>query len=179
MDEDNLNNQDVINLAENPSIDNKSLIAEKITALYNSPHITPILAKLSEDIFRIMIKDTEIKVRQALASCLKNCSYLPLDIIENILNDNDSVAIPFIQYYEALTDDDLIKIINSQNPNRQKAISLRHNISYNLSDYIVNNCSQNIISTLISNEGASIKETTFNTIISKYPDDENIKNLCS
>ena len=175
MDEDNLNNMDVINLAQNPSIDNKSLIAEKITKLYNHPLITPVLIKLAEDIFRIMVRDAEIKVREALANCLKNCTDLPKDIVENIINDKDSVAIPFIQYYDSLTDEDLIKIIDSQNLNRQKAVSLRRNISYGLSNYIVNKCSSNIIETLISNEGASIKEATFNVVIEKYPDDENIK----
>ena len=84
MEEDNLNNLDVINLAQNPSIDNKSLIAEKITKLYNNPRITPVLIKLVEDIFRIMVRDTEIKVREALANCLKNCTDLPKDIVKNI-----------------------------------------------------------------------------------------------
>lgn len=175
MNENILNNQDVINLAQNPSIDNKTIIASKIGILYNNPKLTPNLIKLAEDIFRIMVKDTEIKVRTALADVLKNCSNLPQDIVENILNDEDCVAVPFIKYYSSLTDEDLIKIINSQKTIRQQAVSSRQNISPNISDYIINNCQPDIVSTLLSNEEASIKEISFNTAINKYSDNEKIK----
>lgn len=175
MTEDSLTDQDVINLANDPSIANKSLVAEKIGSLYNSRKITPNLAKLAEEIFRIMVRDTEIKVRETLASILKNCSNLPKDIVENIINDSDSVALPFIQYYSSLTDEDLIKIIDSQKIANQKAVSLRQNISPDVSDYIASNCTPDVVATLISNEGADIKEETLNVIVSKYSDDEEIK----
>lgn len=175
MNENSLNSQDAINLAQNPSADNKGIIASKVSTLYNSRQMTPNLIKLAEDIFRIMVKDAETKVRETLANSLKNCSDLPKDIVENIINDNDSVALSFIQEYPSLTDEDLIKIIDSQKLNRQHAVSLRQNISSDVSDYIVNNCPSDVVATLISNEGASIKETTFNTVTSKYPDDEEIK----
>ena len=114
MTEDNLNSQDVAKLANNPSVENKELIAQKISFLYNSHTITPASAKLAEDIFRIMVKDTEIKVREALSNSLKNCTNLPKDVVDAIIKDVDSIALPFIQYYSSLTDEDLIKIIDSQ-----------------------------------------------------------------
>lgn len=175
MNENSLNSQDVLNLAQNPSVENKSVIASKVSTLYNNRQITPNLIKLAEDIFRIMVKDTEIKVRETLANSLKNCSNLPKDIVENIINDSDNVALSFIQEYPSLTDEDLIKIIDSQKLNRQHAVSSRQNISSDISDYIVNNCPSDVIATLISNEGASIEETTFDTLTTKYPDDEEIK----
>ncbi len=175
MIEDSLNAQDVINLANDPSVENKNLIAQKISSLYNSSIITPASAKLAEDIFRIMIRDTEIKVRETLSNCLKNCSNLPKDVVDAILKDSDIIAIPFIQYYSSLTDEDLIEIIDSQKKARQKAVALRKNVSSDLSDYITNTCSSDIVATLISNESADIEEKTFNTIIDKYSQDETIK----
>ena len=175
MNEDSLNSQDVLNLAKNPSSDNKGIIAEKLGSLYNSRNITPSAIKLAEDIFRIMVRDAELKVRETLANILKNCSNLPKDVVDSILNDTSSVAVPFIQYYSSLTDEDLIKIIASQKIDRQKAIASRQNVSANVSDYIVNNCSPEIVGFLISNEGADIKEKTFDNIVNKYPEDEDIK----
>ena len=175
MTKDSLNNQDVITLANNPSADNKGIIAEKLGVLYNNRQITPSMTNLVEDIFRIMVRDTENKVREALSHVLKNCSNLPSDIIENIINDSDNIALPFIQYYSSLTDEDLIKIINSQKIEHQIAISLRQHVSTDVSEYIANNCPSEVVAYLISNEGADIKETTFDAIVNKYSNDENIK----
>ena len=121
MIEDSLSTQDVIDLANNPSIENKGMIAQKISSVYNSRTITPAVAKLAEDIFRIMIRDTEIKVRETLSNCLKNCSNLPNDVVASILKDTDSISLPFIQYYSSLTDEDLIKIIDSQKKSPSKS----------------------------------------------------------
>ena len=175
MIEDSLSTQDVIDLANNPSIENKGMIAQKISSVYNSRTITPAVAKLAEDIFRIMIRDTEIKVRETLSNCLKNCSNLPNDVVASILKDTDSISLPFIQYYSSLTDEDLIKIIDSQKKAHQKAVALRKNISSELSDYIITVCPSDVVATLISNEGADIDEKTFNSILDKYPQDETIK----
>ena len=173
--DDSLNSQDLENLAQNPSSDNKGLIAKKVSAVYNSRMITPKAIKLAEDIFRIMIRDTEIKVREILSDSLKNCTDLPKDVVENIIKDADSIALPFIQYYSSLTDEDLIKIIDSQNIERQKAVASRSNVSSNVSDHIVNTCHPDVVSYLISNEGADINEKTFETIVNKYPKNEDIK----
>lgn len=175
MTEDNLNSQDVADLANSPSIENKGIIAQKVSSMYNSRTITPASAKLAEDIFRIMIRDTESQVREALSHSLKNCSNLPADVVDSIIKDADNIALPFIQYYSSLTDEDLIKIIDSQKKGRQKAVALRQNVSSELSDYIVNTCSSDIVAFLVSNEGADIKETTFDTIVDKYSQDEDIK----
>ena len=133
MTENHLNSQDVADLANNPSTENKGIIAQKVCSVYNNRTITPASAKLAEDIFRIMIKDTEIKVREALSSSLKNCTNLPKDVVDSIINDADCVALPFIQYYSSLTDEDLIKIIDSQKKGHQKAVALRQNISSEIS----------------------------------------------
>ncbi len=175
IEDDSLNSHDIAELAQNPSVENKGLIAKKISAVYNSRAITPTAIKLAEDIFRIMIRDTETKVREALSSSLKNCTDLPKDVVENILKDTDSIALPFIQYYSSLTDEDLIKIIDSQNVERQKAVASRPIVSSNVSDHIVKTCSSDVVSYLVSNEGADIKEETFETIVNKYPKNEEIK----
>ena len=89
MDENKLNKQDVISLSRNTNIENKSTIARKISIYYNNSSISEQEAKLAEDIFRIMIRDTEIKVREVLADHLKYCNNIPQDIVKSIINDKD------------------------------------------------------------------------------------------
>ena len=175
MNEHILNKQDAVNLAEQTSVENKSIIARKVSSFYAGINITPQAAQLAEDIFRIMVRDTEVKVRETLSDSLKHCKDLPKDVISAIINDKDSIAIPFIQHYASLTNDDLIKIINIPSINKQKAVAKRSRLSAEISHYIVECCSDTVVGELISNETAIIKDQTFAYIISKYSENDDIK----
>ena len=73
MNNSTLNKQDVINLAASPTPQNKAIIADKLSASYGNNNLSATERSLAEDIFRIMIKDTEIRVREALSNSLKKC----------------------------------------------------------------------------------------------------------
>ncbi len=170
-----LSKKDIERLSQDLSVENKALTAQKVSAYYDGKDISEKGRKLAEDIFRIMVEDVQIKVREVLSESLKNCKSIPRDIVLKLINDQDSVAIPFIKYYDNLTDEDLINIIEAQSINKQKAVALRKGLSADVSQYIVDKCSEDVVGVLITNETANLREQTFNSIISKYPDSENIK----
>ena len=170
-----LTRQDVANLAQNTTTEAKSVIAKKIGSFYADNNISQKAVKLAEDIFRIMIRDTEIKVREALSESLKHCTDLPKDVVTAIIKDKDNVAIPFLQYYESLTNEDLIKLLNMPGINRQKAIAKRPGLSDEVSHYIAEYCSDEVVGELVSNEMADIGETTFDIIADKYSENDDIK----
>lgn len=170
-----LSKKDVEKLSHDLSVENKALTAQKISAYYDGKDISERGRKLAEDIFRIMVEDVQLKVREVLSESLKNCKSIPRDIVLKLINDQDSVAVPFIKYYDNLTDEDLINIIEAQNVSKQKAVALRKGLSADVSQYIVDKCSEDVVGVLITNETANLKEQTFNSIISKYPNSENIK----
>ena len=58
-----------------------------------------------------MIKDAEVRVREALAQNLKENPDLPHDVALSLAQDVDQVALPILQFSDVLTDDDLIEII--------------------------------------------------------------------
>ncbi len=170
-----LSKKDVEKLSHDLSVENKALTAQKISAYYDGKDISERGRKLAEDIFRIMVEDVQLKVREVLSESLKNCKSIPRDIVLKLINDQDSVAVPFIKYYDNLTDEDLINIIEAQNVSKQKAVALRKGLSADVSQYIVDKCAEDVVGVLITNETANLREQTFNSIISKYPNSENIK----
>lgn len=172
---DGLTKQDVANLAQNATTETKSVIAKKIGMAYAGNNISPKAVKLAEDIFRIMIRDTEIKVREALSESLKHCTDLPSDVVVAIIKDKDNVAVPFLQYYESLTNEDLIKLLSIPGLNRQKAIAKRPGLSEKVSHYIAEYCSDEVVGELVSNETADIGENTFDIIADKYSENDDIK----
>ncbi len=175
MKDSQLTKQDVKNLSARPQLEAKSVVAQKVTAYYNGQGVTPKGLRLAEDIFRIMVRDVEVKLRQVLAESLKNCRNLPEDIVESIIKDSDSVAVPFIQSYSNISSDDLIKILDIPSVNKQKAVAKRLNLPNEVAQYIVERCPEEVVGTLISNETASIHDKTYDSIVKKYSESEDIK----
>lgn len=89
--------QDVNRLSHDLSVENKAAAAQKISAYYDGTDISERGRKLAEDIFRIMVEDVQVKVREVLSESLKNCKSIPRDITVKLINDQDSVAVPFHQ----------------------------------------------------------------------------------
>ena len=170
-----LNKKDISDLAKKPNWENKAVVAEKVSNYYSGNKVTPKGLKLAEDIFRIMVRDVQIKVRQALAESLKSCHNLPEDIVASVIRDVDSVAVPFIKYYADLSNDDLIKILNIPSINKQKAVAQRLNLPNDISQYIVEKCPEEVVGVLIANESSQIHERTYNSILEKYQQSEEIQ----
>ena len=175
MNTGSLNRQDVAALANHATVETKSTIARKVSACYDTGQISQKAAKLAEDIFRIMVRDTEIKVREVLSDSLKHCKDLPKDVVNSILNDKDSIAVPFLQYYASLTKEDLVRILNISNLPRQKAVAKRHGLPAEISDYITDRCETEVVGELLSNNTADIYEKTYLKITDKYASNEDIK----
>lgn len=170
-----LTSQDVIRLSKNFTVDNKISTAQKISAYYNGNSLTAEGMKIAEDIFRLMVHDVEIKVRAVLSESLKKARNIPQDIIESIINDHDSVAVPFIKYYQDFSREDLLQILEFQSINKQKAVAERENLTEDISQYIVEKCPEDVVNTLIQNPTANIKEQSYFSIINKYHDSNTIK----
>ncbi len=170
-----LSHEDLKKLSKNCSAENKSLVAGKICLYYNNAHITPAGKKLAESIFKIMIKDVEIKVRKTLAESLSECKNIPRDIVSSIINDSDNVSLHFIQHYENFTVDDMLQILKSQQTNKQKAVAKRENLDEEIIQYIADKCEEQVINTLLENDKCELDETTFNIITDKYMHSESIK----
>ncbi len=172
---DKLSPKDIVTLSQETNAVNKSVTAQKVGALYKSEQLSNQALDLAEDIFRILIKDIEVKVREALAESLKNCKNLPSDIVRDLINDVDSVSMPFIKYYADLSQEDIISIIDSQNLNKQKAVAMRANLTENITHYIAQNCPEDVVGVLVSNEMANIKENTYDVIIDRFPESQTIQ----
>ncbi len=170
-----LTKEDISKLSRNPDADNKAIAAQKVGAYYNDKNITARGHLLAEEIFRILVKDVELKVREALSDSLKNNRNLPSDIVKTLINDTETVSLPFIKYYSDLTQEDIISIIDAQNVNKQKAVAMRKNLPGDISQYIAEKCPEEVIGVLISNESAQIEENTYHLIVDRFPESENIK----
>ena len=166
--EETLKEDDVKRLLTSPDAETRAEIAGKIAAQH--PGLTETQRKMAEDIFRIMVKDAEVRVREALSQQLKSNSMVPNDIALTLAHDVDTVALPILQFSEVLSESDLIELVKSQDsdPGKRNALAQRSHVSASLADALVETGDGKAVATLVANKGADLTDTTLANVVERY-----------
>ncbi len=109
-----------------------------------------------------------MRVREALATHLKNSPDLPHDVAVALAKDVDSVSIPMLRYSEVLSDEDLIEIVRDQGEAKQVAIAQRSRVSSRLADALIDTGNEKAVARLVANEGARLSETALGRVMDEY-----------
>ena len=173
---DKLSKADVERLLQDPSGEVRADAAAKIATHYGgSADFGEQEKKLAEEIFSIMCRDAEERVRAALSDNLKDCEFLPHDIAIKLAEDVASVSKPILTYSSVLTDDDLINIVRSAGEEKQKAIAARAVVSENLSDALIDTRNEAVVGTLVANDGAEISAGSMQRVLDEFEGSDLIK----
>jgi len=176
MTETRLTEDDVRKLLSDPSAENRAQTAGKLAREFERGDLSPSERSLAEQIFRIMVKDAEVRVREALAVNLKENPHVPHDVAVALARDVDQVALPVLQFSEILSDSDLIAIVRSLDPEKQKAIAGRSRVSAEVADAIVEDAADKAaVVALVANRGADLTEKSLTRVIDKYGEDEEVQ----
>jgi len=171
-----LTKDDVKRLLADPSAENRQVTIENVAAGFNEKKLSEAERAIAEDIFRIMAKDAEARVRETLSAHLSQSRALPRDIAQALAKDSlDSVALPVIQFSEVLTEQDLIDIVRTQSGERQVAIAKRETVSVAVSDSLVESGNQDAVVALVGNDGAELDEAVMLKVVDKYGDVEAVQ----
>ncbi len=171
-----LTEDDVARLLNDPSTEQRVDTALKMAQGFNEENLSDNEREMAEDIFRLMIKDAEVRVRETLAQTLKENPAVPHDVAIALANDVVSVALPILRFSDVLTDADLIEIVNSQEISRQVAIAGRGKVSEDVSSALVDTGNEEVVYRLISNDGADISERDLDKVVDVFGDNEDFGN---
>ncbi len=163
-----LTQADVTRLMSDSSARTRAQTTAKIAAEFDAATLSDAERRIAEDIFRTLVEDTEVLVREALAAHLKSTPELPHDVALALARDVDSVALPMLKFSEVLTDDDLIEIVRGREPAKQVAIAQRPGVSEAVSDALVDTGNEAAVAHLVGNEGAALSEDAFERVINNY-----------
>ncbi len=170
-----LTKEDVSKLLADPSGENRAETAAKIAADFGEGTLTEAERKMAQEIFRIMVNDAEVRVREALAHNLKENPAVPRDVAVTLAKDVDSVALPVLQFSEVLSDEDLIEIVRSQGAAKQVAIASRSKVSEEVSSALVETENEKVVTTLVANIGAEISEKSLHKVVENFGDTEAVQ----
>lgn len=163
---------DVERLLADPSAAVRADTAVKVAEEFAKGSLNERERVVAEDVFRLFVRDVEVKVRESLANAVKECAQLPNDIAVALAKDVDQVALPMLSSSSVLSDDDLIEIIKEASGQKQQAIAARPSVSASVSDALIEKGDEEVVRTLVSNHGAEIAEDSLNRIIDEFGDRE-------
>ncbi|MEX2617954.1 MAG: DUF2336 domain-containing protein [Alphaproteobacteria bacterium] len=170
---DKLTAADVARTMQDTSPESREQTAEKVATGYAKGALSDTERKIAEDIFRVMVKDAEERVRAALSKQLKYARGLPSDVAVGLARDvSDVVALPMLAFSEALSDADLIEIVRTQGASRQVVIAGRDLLSEAVAEALVEDGSESAVAILVGNEGAELGEVVMHKVIDRFGDSE-------
>ncbi len=167
--------EDVDRLLHDSSADSRIGVLEKISHQYDKKQFQQREFLIAEEIFRILMKDTEQRVREILSQHVKDNPDIPRDVILHLAQDVEKVAISVLESSVVLSDADLIQIIQtSREMNKLLAISRRDRVSERVSQALVETHYPQVVESLLKNEGATISDESFEAIIKECSYEENV-----
>jgi uncharacterized protein (DUF2336 family) len=171
----NLTPADVERLLRDDSADSRASIMEKVSANYNHAMFAGREREIAEQIFRLLMKDAALRVRETLAERIKNNPEIPRDIALHMANDVDSVALPMLRDSKVFSDADLVNIVEaSRDVSKLMVISQRENVSERVSEALVGTSYPQVVSSLLANDTAQISSRSLEKIVDEFHGDGNV-----
>lgn len=167
--------EDIELLVREPSAAMRSRIAEKISKGYGSGGFTESETNLANEIFRLLVRDTEIKVRKLIAEELKHAHNVPHDIIWKLANDHHEVATPVLQHSTVLSETDLITLVTATREHQKLcAIAARASVSKELAHVLVATQDARVVRTVAGNKGVQLADTTMEDMLDSFGRDHDV-----
>jgi uncharacterized protein (DUF2336 family) len=164
-----LTQHDVDELMRSDSPDARITVLEKVSEGYNAAVFAAREQEIAEHIFRLLMKDAALRVREILADRVQHNAVVPHDIVRHLAEDTPSVSLPILEHSKVLSDADLVHIVeNSRELSKLHAIAGREEVSGRVSDALVETNYPQVVSTLLNNDTAEISERTLGRIVSDF-----------
>lgn len=164
-----LSEADIRSLVKGDTDEDRALAAYRLCRRIEQPDITDAERGFAHDILRLVTTNAAERVRRALAITLKASPNLPPDVAGKLARDIEVIALPVLEHSPALTDADLIEILEAAEPVRQLAIANRRRLSEAVTDAICSHGAEVVVSTALRNDGAAFSERGMTTALGRFP----------
>lgn len=165
--------QQLIDLAKESSSEKRRDLLRQVTDIFleQPDDYSEVEREHFADIMGRAARNVEREVRQDLAMRLAATDAAPQSVIVQLANDEIEVARPILQNSGVLGDKDLLAIIKKKGSEHQRAVAARKKVSTALSDALVEHGDNDVLKTLIQNQGAEIAHTTMAKVVMRAETD--------
>ena len=122
-------------------------------------HFDIIMSRVTEQV--------EANLRREIAEKLADVPTAPRGLINQLAHDEISVAEPVLRRSQALTEEDLVRIVRQRGQDHMKAISKRREVPEAVTEEIVERGSEEVLVSLAENQGAQMKPATMEKMVTQ------------
>lgn len=167
---------DVERLMRDPSGAVRAETAEKLARAYTAGAFSAAELDEAVQIFRLMVKDAESRVREALAFHLNSNPLVPHDVAVALARDIDAVALPMLARSPVLRAADLVDIIVTQrNLTKMRAIAARAQVETAVVKALIAHGDEIVVTTVAANPGAEFETDAYALAIDRFGGSEAVQ----
>ncbi|RED51067.1 DUF2336 domain-containing protein [Aestuariispira insulae] len=157
---------ELLSIARRKSVEGRTRLAEIVTDLFlDEGDLTDVERALMFDILHKLVREVELSMRKTISEKLASLDNAPRDLIRELANDDIEVAFPLLTKSKALWDQDLIEVIYHRTLEHQLAISIRDDLSEDVSEALVATGEETVIKSLLENGNAKFARQTMEYLV--------------
>lgn len=164
--------KELIAVAKEDSSDKRRSLLREITDVFMAQperytstelqHFDIIMSRVTEQV--------ESALRREIAEKLADVPTAPRGLINQLAHDEISVAEPVLRRSQALTEEDLVRIVRQRGQEHMKAITKRCEVPETVTEEIVERGGEEVLISLAENQGAQLKPATMEKMIEQSRD---------
>ena len=169
-----LSTADYLKAESKLTIEEKSALATGLASALNA-HSGEAHFTEAEAILRLLIWNAEPHVVEAVGKAVASNPNAPKSIAWALANDDEAAALPILEACAALSDDDLLAIVEeSGNFSKMGAIARRSIVSEQISRSLVQRGDESTMQSLLANAMAVIPDDAFGQILDRFSESESV-----
>lgn len=175
LESDTIHVDDVRTAIQDSNPENRANATMRLAKAVKNPDLSDKDRAYANKVLSAISEDVSDLVRRALAVTLRNSPFIPKLILQKLISDIESIAVPLIQHSPILTDEDLSKILNSGIAGKVRAVAARAELSNHVVSSLIQMGDANAVGQLAANDSVTLSEDAAQAMIEAYREDDAIK----
>lgn len=153
-------------LAREKSSDRRRNLLREVTDMFfeEPPEDGSELLDQFDGVMSAIASQTAEEARKELADRMADAPSAPAGLVHQLARDAIAVAAPILERSNALSEADLVKLVQETGQDHMRAISKRSDVTEEISSAIVERGDDTTVATLISNEQAQLSRKAYETV---------------
>lgn len=142
----------------------------RVGELYGSEPLTPAERQIALSIIQTILPEAELEIRRRLSETLKSTPHLDRALARRLAEDVLDVATPILVHSLALSDDDLVQVIQACSIDHARAVAMRPTLNVSVTDALINTDDEIVVLRVAANNNARISAGGFHHVLDRFGD---------
>jgi uncharacterized protein (DUF2336 family) len=174
-----LSQRDVELLASDPNPANRQSAMLRVAELYSAEPLSQAERQIALSIVQTVLPEAEIEIRRRLSETLKTTPHLDRALARQLAEDVLDVATPILVHSLALSDEDLVQVIQHCSIDHSRAVAMRPALNVSVTDALIRTDDEIVVVRVAANNNARISAPGFHHILDRFGDHARIAEAVS